>query len=117
MSRYRTHKVYEERYNNYVNGFHINVVRSFDENAPSVALPVEPVTKDRLKNKNKQRQEAIQQIETLIIGDAQANGGDAQAKTAVRPSWKVNTQYHLPTAGTYRLRLCGVNKAYERDSL
>jgi len=109
MNRYRTRKVYEERMDNYVRNYHINQVRELDENAVQVAAP-EPVSKDRLKNKNKQRQEPIAQIDVAV------NDAGEPVKAVLRPLWKVNAKY-TPANNAYRLRLSPYNKAYERDSM
>ena len=112
MSKYRTHKVYEERYNSYVNNHHINQVRAFDENATPIVLAPEPVSKDRLKNKQKNRQQDLsQQLEVVAAVDG------AEPAMVLRPSWKINTEYKVATHPTYRIRVSGLNKGFERDSL
>ncbi len=110
MSKYRVRKVYEERYKNYVSNYHINQVRELEEGgAPGLALAPEPVSKDRLKNKNKQRQDPLGLAEVVPLVD----GG--QGLPVLRPAWKVNTKY-APSSGQ-RLRLSMHDKAYERDSM
>jgi hypothetical protein len=107
MSKYRVRKVYEERYKNYVSNYHINQIHELEEGgAPSILAP-EPISKDRLKNKNKQRQEPLADINLI------ADGG--LAIPVLRPTWKVNTKY-VPSSGQ-RLRLSMHDKAYERDSM
>lgn len=107
MSKYRVRKVYEERYNNYVSNYHINQVRELEEGGAPVMLAPEPVNKDRLKNKNKQRQDPLAEMNPIADGSA--------ALPALRPAWKVNAKY-TPSSGQ-RLRLCMYDKAYERDSM
>ena len=109
MTRYRTRKVYEERYNNYVSNFHANQVRALNEDGTMVTVTADPipVSKDRLKKKNKILQEAP--ATELATNEA------GQSVRVVRPAWKVNSAYK-PNPG-YRLRLCMFDKAYERDSM
>lgn len=108
MSKYRVRKVYEERYNNYVSNYHINQVKELEEGGAPANLAPEPVSKDRLKNKSKQRQDPIAEILPIV-------DGSAAALPALRPTWKVNAKY-TPSSGQ-RLRLCMYDKAYERDSM
>ncbi len=107
MSKYRVRKVYEERYNNYVSNYHVNLVKELEEGGAQANLAPEPVSKDRLKNKSKQRQDPLAEILPIVDG--------GNALPALRPSWKVNTKY-TPSSGQ-RLRLCMYDKAYERDSM
>ncbi len=108
MSKYRVRKVYEERYKNYVSNYHVNLVRELEEGgAPALALAPEPVSKDRLKNKNKQRQDPLADAVPVVDG--------GQGLPVLRPVWKVNAKY-TPSSGQ-RLRLSMHDKAYERDSM
>lgn len=107
MSKYRVRKVYEERYNNYVSNYHVNLVKELEEGGAQANLAPEPVSKDRLKNKSKQRQDPLAEILPIVDG--------GHALPALRPAWKVNTKY-TPSSGQ-RLRLCMYDKAYERDSM
>jgi hypothetical protein len=115
---FKTRQVYRERLDNYVRNFHVNQVNDLEELAatPNVVsvLEAEPVSKESLKNKQKNKKDNIQPSEILI--QKSASGENIQIPI-YRPSWKVDKKYSDINTSGHRIHLSTHDNGFERDSL
>lgn len=115
---FKTRQVYRERLDNYVRNFHVNQVNEFEKLASASnvvpSVEAEPVSKESLKNKQKNKKDNIQPAEIL---EQKSESGENIQIPIYRPAWKVDKKYSEMNTSGHRIHLSTHDKGFERDSL